>query len=613
MKKSICVLLLSAAMMFLLPWGPRASAAATANIVDMHGTKTYLGTAAAWAKTWDEDSFTDVTNRDVSCGGSLTVKAGTMKSVSADGSLTVSGGSMTDINGGSTVTITGGTIRGNVTADGNITFGGKFTVSGSVNSYQTVAFHSGVVAVGGSVTGQDVTFTSGVNARVVGTVKGYSTIKLAYCTLSAKSLDSDNWGTLELAGYKNTLPKLVHMGAVVLDAGNKVVCRQKLEADSLTLNKGSEFVSYSDLVLNTLNGPGTLCVNPGSLTVNYGMADLPTLIFNSPVGNGSVAFLSSGCFLSSSDVFIHGFDITASDSGSVTRYRLSFDGSSGLAFNTHRVELASGKSTQIHASVSPALSQYASGTRIIWELHGDSSGFSISPSGQTCTVSRSNSASGTGQAVVIAYLVDRNGTPLIGYRADSCTVTSASESGGYHLDTSSVSVLTGNRYGILANGGEGVKPSASSSNPAVASLNAGVETKDKNGNTAWLYTVTGGKAGTATITIGGQKTIVTVNSGILMDTLNYTMSPGAVYCVGVTCYGVTQNDMSVTSTNPCVSVSFYRKAPNGMVLYRITGVRNGTATIVYQVKNGQSVKTAVTVKTGARAGGRSARLVALKQ
>lgn len=613
MKKTVCAAALSAVILFCLPCGARVSADTAASVVDMRGTKTYLATAAAWAKTWDADNFTDVTNRDVTCDGPLTVKAGTVKNISAGGSLTVSGGSAASLDGGDSVTISGGTVRGNVTAYGNIALGGKLTVAGSLASDQTVAFNSGTVAVGGSVTGQRVTFASGVSARVSGTVKGYSAVTLGGCTLSAGSLDCGGWGTLELAGYKDTLPKLANMADIVLDAGNKVICRQKLEAASLTLKRGSEFVAYSGVALDTLNGPGTMCVNPGSLTVRYGMSDLPVLVFNTPVGNGTVAFQTNGGFVSPSDVRVCGYDVTADYSGSTAQYRLSFSGSSGLAFDTHSVQLGGGKSAAIRASVSPALPQYADGTKIVWELHGDSSGFSMSGSGQTCSVSRSGTASGTHQAVVVAYLVDRNGTPLSGYRADSCVVTDNSAASGYTLDTSRVSVLTGNRYGILAMGGAGVKPSASSSNPSVASLNAGVETKDKSGNTAWLFTVTGGTAGTATIDIGGQKTAVTVNSGILMDTLDYTMGPGAKYCIGVLGYGVAQSDWDVSSTNPCVSVKFYRKAANGMTLYQISGVSGGTASVVFQLKNGQSVKTAVTVTPGAAPHGRSARLVALKQ
>ena len=236
----------------------------------------------------------------------------------------------------------------------------------------------------------------------------------------------------------------------------------------------------------------------------------------------------------------------------------------------------------------------------------------MSSTDQTCTVTSSSTAAGYHKAVVIAYLVDRNGTSLSGYRADSCVITQGASDANLKLDTSTVSVLTGDKYGILAMGAT-AKPSASSSNTSVAALDDGKEVKDKSGNTAWLYTVTGGTAGIATIDIGGQKVIVAVNSGILMDTLNYRMSPGTKYCVGILAKGVSTGDLQVYSTSQCAGVKFLRKDSSGMLLYQITGQSSGTADIVYQIANGQSVRTALTVGSGVKAYGRSARLIALKQ
>ena len=632
MKKTFGLLISLAVLLLCLPCGPHASAADDAYIIDMHGTRTYLGTGAAWGKPWDASNFDDVTGKDAPCPGNLTVKAGTVKDIDGSGTVDVTGGTMASVTGHDSVTISNGTIKGNVVSEsgsislqGNFSIkggldasqsvnfsSGKVTVSGAVNANQSVTFSSGEVTVGGAVTSENITFNSGVNARIGGTVKGYDLIKLSDCTLSSRNLDCNNYATLEIDGYKNKLPQLINLANVVLDANDKIACGQKLDAQSLTLKTGSEFIAYSPVVVGTLSGPGTICINPGCLTVHSEIDNVPTLILSAPVGNGTVALKSDGNFITSDDIRIYGYDLTEATSGGYTLYKLYFSGNSGLAFDTRSINLDAAGSSTIHATVAPSLSNYADGTKIVWEFHGDTSAFSLSGSGQTCSVSASSSSTGYHKAVVVAYLEDRNGTPLSGYRADFCTIVQGAANANLRLDTTTVSVLSGDRYGILAMGVT-AKPTASSSNTSVASLDGGKETKDKSGNTAWLYTVTGGTSGTATIDIGGQDVTVAVNSGILMDTLNYTMAPGTKYCVGIAAKGVSPSDLSVYSTNGCVGVKYLHTDSRGLLLYQINGVRSGTADIVYQITNGQSVKTQVTVKAGAKAYGRSARLVALKQ
>ena len=653
MKKTFGLLISLAVLLLCLPYGPHASALDDACIIDMHGTRTYLGTAANWGKTWDASNFEDVTNKDVNYDGSLTVKAGTVRNITnnSSGALNVSGGTVTNINSYGSVTISGGTIRGNIVSNGDgISLGGKCSIRGALSASKSISFTSGKITVGGSavagqsvvfgaetvvvggavsanqditffagdssvnnsITGLNIVFNSNVKAKISGAVRGHNTIKISDCTLVARNLDTNSQGTLEISGYKGTLPSLTNMANIVLDANDKVICKQNLEANSLTLKSGSEFVAYSGVAVNTLNGPGTICFNPGALTIHYWVADLPILIFNNPVENGTVAFKSDGYFISTTGVCIYGYDLTETTSGGYTLYKLNFSGNSGLAFDTRSINLDSSGSSTIHVTVAPSLSNYADGTKIVWEFHGDTSAFSMSGSGQTCNVSASSSSTGYHKAVAVAYLVDRNGTPLSGYRADSCTIVQGASNANLRLDTTTVSVLTGDRYGILAMGAA-TKPAASSSNTSVASLDGGKETKDKSGNTAWLYSVTGGTSGIATIDIGGQDVTVAVNSGILMDTLNYTMAPKAKYCVGIAAKGVSPSDLSVYSTSGCVEVKYLHKDSRGLLLYQINGVRSGTADIVYQITNGQSVKTHVTVKTGAKSYGRSARLVALKQ
>ena len=613
MKKTIGAMIFLFALLFCFPCGARAANSGS-NVIDMRGTRTYLGTAADWAKPWDASKFTDVTGKDVNCDGDLTVKAGLVKSIDAEsGSVTFTGGTALNVGAFGDITISGGTVRGNVdSGGGNIVFNGNLGIGGTLNAAQSVTFSSGKVTVGGSVRAAYVTFNSGVGASIAGNVTGYGTIKIGDCTLRAGSLDSVSAGELEITGYKGALPKLVNTADIVVDENVRVVCRQPLQAHSLSLKHGSEFVGYGEVTLDTLDGPGTLCVSPGALTVHYNITDLPTLVFNAPAGNGATAFQSDGWSISTSAVTVYGYDLVESSSGSHNVYRLDSSGYPGLAFDTHSVSLGDKGSATIRVEVAPGISQYADGTKIVWELHGDSAGITMSAADKTCNVSSNGTASGSHRAVVAAYLVDRNGTYLSGYRADSCIVTQSTGS-DYKLDTTTVSVLSGGRYGILAMGGNGVKPAASSSDGSIATLGAGQETTDKSGNKAWLFTVTGGKSGAATIDIGGQKVAVSVNSGILIDTLSYSMSPRAKYCIGLTPSGISESGMSVYSTNPCVQVKFLRKESSGKLLYQISGVSVGTSDIVFQVTGGQSVETSVTVENGSKSYGKTARLVALKQ
>lgn len=653
MKKIVGAFMMLLVLLFCLPCGPHAAAQDAAYVIDMRGTRTYLGAASDWAKTWDANNFADVTAQDVACNGNLTVKAGTVKNLVVNsGSLTVSGGTILSVNTCGPISVTGGTIRGNVVTNGDsISLSGNFGIGGSLNASQSVTFNSGKISVGGAVTaGQsvnfsggtvlvggavnadqsvtfgagtvsvggavksiNVTFNSSVTARIAGSVKSYDTVKIGECTLTAGNIDCANQGTLEINGYKNALPQLTNMTNIILDEKNKVTCKQPLQAHSLTLKNGSELTSYAGISVDTLDGPGTLCISPGALTVHYDIEDSPALVFNGPVGNGTVAFQSDGWSIPTTSVCIAGYNLAATTSGSNTIYRLNYAGPFGIAFDTHSIDLSEKGSATIRAGIAPDLSQYADGTKLIWELHGDCTGITMAPSSdQSCTITSSNVTTGNHDAVILAYLVDRNGTCLNGYRADSCAI-SQSGSSDYKLDTTVVSVLTGDKYGILAMGGNGVKPAATSSNTSVATLDGGIETKDKSGNKAWVFSVTGGTSGVSTIDIGGQKVIVSVDSGILMDTLDYKMSPGGKYCIGVTIKGISQNDLSVSSTDSCVSVKFLRKEKSGKLLYQIAGSGAGKADVVFQISGGQSVKTAVTVENGSASNGRSARLVALKQ
>lgn len=612
-KKSLNAFVLAASLLALsLPFSVKAPAMASDAdaVIDMHGTKTYLGTSSAWAATWSSDNFEDVTNQDVSYGGNLTIKSGTVKAVEATGTLTVQDGTMTSVSGGSDVAVDGGTIKGTVASEnGSVTLDGTFTVNGSVTADTAVTFSSGKIAVGGAVTAPTVTFNSGVAAKIGATVTGSETISVGDCTLSTQAISGADTGTLKLASYGNKLPTLQKLKGISISGEDHVILNQSLSLDTLTLPSGTELAAYSQLTVNTLTGPGTLCVTPGNLTINGEVTGTPVLVFNHDPGNGGIAFRAGGDYISSTDLCVYGYSLESYTSGSSTVYKTILSGSSGLSFDHTSAALGGSASATITAGISPALTKYADGTAVVWELHGDNTSYSLSASGMTATVTQKDATRLNPKAVVVAYLVDKNGTPLSGYRAAFCSVTGNSD---YQLDTSTVSVLTGDKYGILALGGSGAKPSASSSNASVASLSDGKQVTDSTGDAAWFYTVTGGSAGAATLTIGGQTVAVTVNDGIMIDTYSYTMGKNAQYCIGITAKGVAAKDLHIYSTSSCTDVSFYRTGSDGKLLYRITGKSDGTADVVYQVGNGQSIRTHVTVRSGASSYGSSARLVALR-
>lgn len=631
LKKALSILFVLSLMLISLPISAQADT--IDSVIDMHGTRTYLGPSSAWNTTWDSSKFVDVTDKDVNCSGSLTIKSGRVRNVSVSGSdskLTVQGGLTYDTVCDGLASVTGGTLKslktygditvsgGNIVQSMNCTNGkaslsGNLTMGCSVTGYN-VSFGTGKISLSGLVKATDIVFSSGSEVTVGGGIGVTDKAELDDCKLATGVLDGNKSAALVINGFKNQLPYITNISSFQLSANNTVVTSQPLKTDSLQLAKDSVLTSYSTVDVGYLEGPGTLCTNAGALTVRGYVSEVPSLVFLTPVSNGTTVLRTEGgASIYPGQVNLMVGNLEQYYSGNAILYRVKNDASEGLDLDSKGLDISSGKSGTVKAVISPGIARYATGTKIIWKAYGDTSGFSISPSSDSLSCNVSAAATGYHRALLVAYLVDQRGDKLTDYRADSCVLVSGSSDSGLKLDTSTVSVLTGDKYGILAFGGSGSKPAATSSNTSVASLSDGKETKDKSGNTAWLYTVTGGTSGTATIDIGGKTVVVTVNSGILMDTLSYNMSPKAKYCIGVLAKGVAESDFKVYSTNDCVSVKVYRRNSGGQILYQVTGVKDGTADVVFEIQGGQTVRTHITVKSGERSYGQSARLVALKQ
>lgn len=648
MKKFVAVLLTAALLLLPAPLSWPASAAGSDGIVDMRGTRTYVGLASDWSKTWDASHFKDVTGSSASWDGNLTVKAGVIGSLSAYGSLTVAGGTVggANVSGNLTVTggtvgdtvctgsaiisggilksvaaggnigMTGGTVRQGVTSNGgSVTLNGKFPIGGSVTALSQVLFGGGSTTVSGSVSAADVTLNASASVSISGTVSVTGKLLLHAGTLTAQKIDGHGSAVVEADGFANRMPPLSGINVLHVDENKKAVLDQSLSLDTISLEKGSELVHYGSLDVNCISGSGTLCVDSGKLTIHQYVTGSPFLLFNDPVGSGTVAFRSEGGAVWEGSLQTYGYYFERMDAGSYSLFRLTPSGTQGVSLGLHSLAVKAGSSSSVSVLVSPDLSQYADGTQIIWRLDGDSSAFSISPGSKNagCTVSATSSVSGSHRAVLTAYLADRNKDILSGYKSDTCVLTTGSEDSSVTLDTSYVSVLVGNKYGVLAKTNASTAPAAVSRDPSVVEVTGTKAVKDKDGNPAWLYTVTGKGNGSTAVEIGGSQMAVTVNSGILMDTMSYTMAPNASYCAGVLARGVDEKSIGVSSSSSSARVAFYKKGSDGVILYRVTGVQAGSADILFAVAGGQSVKMSVTVKPGAASFGKSARLVALKQ
>lgn len=620
MKKWTAVLL---PLLLLNLSAPPAFAASSSAAIDMHGAKTYLGSVSDWGKTWNEDNFQAVTGDDVSYDANLTVKSGTVGDVNLSGSsskLTIQGGTMDAVSCDGPAEIKDGDMK-SVDASGDLKINGG-NIRHDVSCDEEVTL-SGTVKIGGSLEAKEVTISSGAKVSIAGTIKATENLNLNNCTLKTKGIDGDDTGSLNISKYTDTLPTLSNLKEIAVKNNTTVTADEKIEAGELYITDKSEFSTSSSLQLDTLTGPGTLYFPAGKLTVYDEIEKKPLLIFRNHVSKGDTAFYADSDLVDEDDVRLYDFGLEAkNDNGAEDRFLLTNAFRDGITLDRQSLSLDSGGSATVKANVQPAFSNFATGTKIVWELYGDTSVFSksVDSGGLSCKISVPSSVKGMYKGTLIAYLEDSHGDRLEDYKSDSCVLSTGysddtnnsnnSSNGSSTLDTSTVSILTGDRYCVLARTSSATAPHAMSYNSSVATVGAGMSVKDSSGNPAWLYPVTGTGKGQVTIDIGGDKMVANVSAGIAIDTSSYTMAPGGTYVIGVTAKGVGGNTIWASSDQSCVSVQFLKKSGNTL-LYRISGKTVGTASITFSISGGGSVHTAVTVQNGAKAGGTSARLVAL--
>lgn len=626
---------------------PHAFAATSSGAIDMHGAKTYVGAVSDWGKTWNSDNFEEVTEEDVtwpkdanlkdanlkmisgavknitvasdSC--TLTIEGGTMDDIDCAGDVVIKNGSMDNIICDGDVNVTGGEIK-SIDADGDVTIRGG-NIRHDVFSGKEVTL-SGTVKIGGNITAEEITISSGANVTITGSIQAGTAIYLNNCTLKVKEIDGDRSGDLRINRYTDTLPPLKNLNEIVIEKNTTATADEKIEANELHILENAQFSTSSSLELNTLTGPGTLYFRSGKLTVYDDINDKPLLIFSNHVSRGDTAFYADSDFVSEDDVRLYDYELEVKeDSGIEDRFVLTKPITEGITLSNQTVSLNSGESATIKADVDPDFSRFARGTKIIWELYGDTEAFSksVSSSGLSCTISVPSKVQGMYKATLICYLVDSHGDRLEDYKSDSCVLTTgysdtsvndliSSSANGITLDTSTVSILIGDQYWVLARTNDSTAPHSMSYNSSIATVGAGKAVKDSSGNPAWIYPVTGVGKGQVTIDIGGAKMIANVSTGITVDTSSYTMAPGGIYTIGVRTKGVAANSIWAFPDNSCVTVQLAGKSGN-MLLYRVVGQKAGTANVTFSIAGGESVHTAITVQNGAKAGGVSARLVAL--
>jgi hypothetical protein len=523
----------------------------------------------------------------VDCSGKVTVKDGTIGSIQSEGDLVLNGG----------------TIKRTVECEDQITFNGKVTIGGAVTADKIVASGSTAMTVNDTITAD-------------------TSITLTGNYLKADEFIGNGTAEIDLKSFTGKAPKMTNMRKVYVDGSSAVSASGKLTADTLSIAQNGEFSTVYPLELDELVGPGTLMFDSGELLIHRQITGKPLLIFNNAVRSGQLAFKADSGAVDPEDVLLYDFGLDRDTSSGYDNFRFKSSITEGITFNVHEASLTTQSSITVKTSIKPKFSEFATGTKVKWELHGDTKAFSKTEDSKnnSCTVTLTNKQPGSYRAKLVAYLVDSKGDRLTDYKSDSCLITAgiqdanaaqnSSGSSGVTLDTSYVTIGIGDTYCVLAMTDSKTPPVQLSYNSAVAVTGKAVA-YNSNGKVGWLYPVTGVSKGTVTIEIGGSKMAVTVAGGtIIVDTASYTMSPGGKYCIGVKMFGLDRSKLNVHSGNSCTTVQYAGKDQRGTDLYMVQARQTGIGSVIFEVIGGSSVTTQINVENGAIPHGVSGRLVA---
>ncbi|HEX3038717.1 MAG TPA: hypothetical protein VHP54_00280 [Caproiciproducens sp.] len=640
MKKTVAAILSLAVMFSAMP-AMVCSAADTAGVIDKHGAKTYLGTASDWGAKWDEDKFTEVTDQSVSYSGDLTIKSGDLKDVTVNGDnskVTITAGKMNDVevNGGNSTltittgvmddvdcsgntTVTNGTI-GSIKSEGNLVLNGG-TIKRTVECDDQITF-GGKLTIGGAVTADKIVASGSAAMTVNDTVTASTSITLTGNYLKADEFIGSGTAEIDFKSFTGKAPKMTNMNKVYVDGSSAVSAGGKLTAGTLSIAQSGEFATVYPIELDELVGPGTLTFDSGDLLIHKEVTGKPLLIFNNTVRSGQMAFKADSGRVETEDALLYDFALDKESSGGYDNFLLKSSITEGVTFSVHEASLTTKSSVIIKTTIKPKLSEFADGTKLKWEFHGDAKSFSKSEdsSKNSCTVTLSNTQPGSYRAKLVAYLVDSKGDRLTDYKSDSCLLTAGIQdtnttqnsngTSGITLDTSSVTLGIGNTYWVLAVTDSKTPPVQLSYNSSVAAIGKAAAYSG-NGKTGWIYPVTGVAKGAVTIDIGGSKMGVNVAGGtIVVDTSSYTMSPGGKYYIGVKLYGLDKSKLNVHSGSACTTVQYGGRDKNGTELYVVKGNQAGTGSVIFEIIGGGLVTTQINVVNGAKPQGVSGRLVA---
>lgn len=519
MKRIIISLLCLSTLFISVPVAADAVSSST-EVINKHGSETYMGTYASWNKSWDEDNFTEVTDEDIDTDEDLIIKGGTVGNVTvSDGSgLTISGGTMEDVSCEGNIEMSGGKAN-SLQSDEDITVsGGK--VSEDVDADNSVTLDGGL-SVGGGVSAEDVTVeatdSSGKTA-VEENISFTGEMILEGSYYSIGEIDGQDSGTLELADSAGTLPDLMNVTGLSLTADSRISTSDSFDINSLSISGGSEFIAGSTVNVGTVAGPGALAFSAGKLTIGEGISDSPVFDLSGTAAVGVMAFKADSGSVSTDEPVIFGYGLSKDSSSDYYDYfTLTSPTGSGVTLNSSSITVPAGSAVTVAATISPSLSQLPDGTQLCWKLLDPNSKFTItsSASAYTCSVYFPSSSDSTVyRATLAAYLADSSGNVLTDYRSALCTITSspassAAASSGISLDTRTVKIPVGHKYYVLAITNANTPPLQISYNSAIA-VTGKASAYSYQGRTGWLYPVTAIARGGVTINIGGQTFVATV-------------------------------------------------------------------------------------------------------
>lgn len=177
------------------------------------------------------------------------------------------------------------------------------------------------------------------------------------CSLKTKGFDGngngDNSGSLEIKGYKSTLPPIENMDGIVVDSDTTALVNDSITANSLYIKDKAEFVTTSTLDLDSLQGPGTLSYQAGKMTIHSQVLGTPLLVFSNPVENGTIAFKADAGCVDPEDVDLYNFDLNREPAGSYDEFKLSNSRTDGITFDKGYLSVDSKTPGKVTASIKP--------------------------------------------------------------------------------------------------------------------------------------------------------------------------------------------------------------------------------------------------------------------